>query len=66
MDQGFRDGPERERKTIMFGNLKRLAKTYRAPAAGERELVYIAAATDRYDLEARERHVARGACAFGG
>lgn len=50
----------------MFGNLKRLAKTFRAPAAGERELVYIAAATDRYDLEARERHVARGAYAFSG
>ncbi|SCM77452.1 conserved hypothetical protein [uncultured Pleomorphomonas sp.] len=45
----------------MFGTLKRLTKTFRAPAAGEREVVYITAATGRYDLEARERHVvARG------
>lgn len=44
----------------MFGNLKRVAKTFRAPAAGEREMVYITAAADRHDLEARERNVARG------
>ena len=44
----------------MFGTLKHLAKTFRAPAAAERELIYITAA-DRYDLEARARHaVARG------
>ncbi|MCM5557924.1 hypothetical protein [Pleomorphomonas sp. JP5] len=45
----------------MFGTLKHLAKTFRAPAAAERELVYITAA-DRYDLEARTRHAARGLC----
>jgi len=45
----------------MFGTLKHLAKTFRAPAAGKRELIYVTAATDRYALEARERHVvARG------
>ncbi len=41
----------------MFGTLKRIANTFRAPAAAEREFIYIAATTDRYDLEARERHV---------
>ena len=45
----------------MFGTLKHLAKTFRAPAAAERELIYITAA-DRYDLEARARHAARGLC----
>lgn len=44
----------------MLGTLKHLAKTFRAPAAAEREFIYIAAANDRYGLEARERHVARG------
>lgn len=44
----------------MFGTLKHLAKTFRAPAAAERELIYITAAVDRYDLEARERHAAHG------
>ncbi len=51
----------------MFGTLTHLAKTFRAPAAAERELVYITAA-DRYDLEVRTRHAARGLCrqrAFG-
>lgn len=51
----------------MFGTLKHLAKTFRAPAAAERELIYITVATDRYDLEARARHMARlnRARAFG-
>ena len=43
----------------MFGTLKHLAKTFRAPAAAERELIYITTA-DRCDLEARARHAARG------
>ena len=41
----------------MFGTLTRLTKTFRAPTAAEREFIYITAATDRYALEARERHV---------
>lgn len=44
----------------MFGNLKRVARTFRAPAASEREMIYVTAAADRFDLEARERNVARG------
>lgn len=46
----------------MFGTLKHLTKTFRAPAATEREFIYIAAANDRYDLDVRGRHVARGLC----
>ena len=56
---GSGNRPERKGTKIMFGTLKHLAKTFRAPAAAERELVYITAA-DRYDLEARARHAARG------
>ncbi len=44
----------------MFGTLKHLTKTFRAPTAAEREFVYIPVANDRYGLEARERHAARG------
>lgn len=58
-EKGFRDPPGTEKDKIMFGTLKHLAKTFRTPAAAERELVYITAA-DRYDLEARARHAARG------
>lgn len=42
----------------MFGTLTRLTKTFHAPAAAEREFIYVAVATDR--LEARQRQVARG------
>lgn len=41
----------------MFGTLTHLAKTFRAPAAAERELVFITATAGRRDLEAPERHV---------
>lgn len=47
----------------MFGTLKHLSKTFRAPAAAEREFIYITAGSNRFELEARERHVvARGFC----
>lgn len=52
----------------MFGTLKHLTKTFRAPAAAKREFIYIAVANDRYDLDARQHQVARGLCperAFG-
>lgn len=52
----------------MFGTLKHLTKTFRAPAATKREFIYVTAATDRYDLEARQRQAARRLCreqAFG-
>jgi len=57
-----------KRKKIMFGTPKHLTKTFRAPAAAKREFIYVTAATDRYDLEARQRQAARGLCreqAFG-
>lgn len=46
----------------MFGTLKPFTKTFRAPAAAEREFIYVKAASDRYDLGARGRHVARALC----
>lgn len=47
----------------MFGTLKHLTKTFRAPATAEREFIYITAGINRFELEARERHVvARGFC----
>ncbi|WP_156886810.1 hypothetical protein [Pleomorphomonas oryzae] len=51
----------------MFGTLTHLTKTFRAPAAAKREFIYIAA-TNRYDLDACQRQVARSLCrerAFG-
>lgn len=45
----------------MFVTLKRTAKMFRTSTAAEREMSYLNEATDRYDLEARERDVARGA-----
>ncbi len=56
MGSGIRPGQERNK--IMFGTLTRLTKTFHAPAAAEREFIYVAVATDR--LEARQRQVARG------
>jgi len=44
----------------MFANLQHVARTFRAPAAGEREMIYISKGVDRHDAEARERNLARG------
>lgn len=44
----------------MFATLKRTAELLRPVTAAERELAYLAEAGDRYDLEARERNLARG------
>lgn len=41
----------------MFGTLKHLTKTFRAPVAAEREFIYVTAGINRFELEARERHV---------
>ncbi len=43
----------------MFGTLKRIAKTFRAPAAAEREFIYVTAATNRLE-SSRQRQMARG------
>ncbi|WP_370675919.1 DUF3563 domain-containing protein [Pleomorphomonas sp. PLEO] len=51
----------------MFGTLKHLTKTFRAPAAAKREFIYVTVGTDRYDFDARQRQVAgnlRGERAF--
>ena len=58
-----KEKPERpaEKETKMFATLKRAAKALRAPTAEEFELAYIYEAGDRYDLEARERNLSRGA-----
>ena len=45
----------------MFATLKRTAKLLRVPTQAERDLAYLNEAGDRYDLEARERNLSRGA-----
>ncbi|WP_237154039.1 DUF3563 domain-containing protein [Oryzibacter oryziterrae] len=44
----------------MFATLKRTAKMFHIPTAAEREQAYVNGATDRFDLEAREREVGQG------
>lgn len=41
----------------MFNALKRTAQLFRAPTQAERDMDYLNQATDRYDLEARERYL---------
>ena len=41
----------------MFATLKRTAQLLRAPTQAERDMDYLNQATDRYDLEARERYL---------
>lgn len=41
----------------MFNALKRTAKLFSAPSQAERDMAYLNEATDRYDLEARERYL---------
>ncbi len=41
----------------MLNALKRTAQLLRAPTQAERDMDYLNAATDRYDLEARERYL---------
>jgi hypothetical protein len=55
---GNKAGSEKEK--IMFANLKRAAKLFRAQTATEAELAYLNDAGDRLDLEARQRNVDRG------
>ncbi|MBS1167423.1 MAG: hypothetical protein H6R00_3448 [Proteobacteria bacterium] len=50
-------GLEKEKK--MFNALKRTAQLLRAPSQAERDMDYLNQATDRYDLEARERYLDR-------
>ena len=50
----------------MFGTLTHLTKTFRPPAAAKREFIYVVAATDRYDFDARQRQAGlRRERAFG-
>jgi hypothetical protein len=51
-------GPGRK-KIQMFATLKRTAKLLRAPTQAEIDLAYLNEAGDRFDLEARERNLAR-------
>ena len=41
----------------MFATLKRTAKLFSIPTQAERDMAYLNAASDRYDLEARERYL---------
>jgi hypothetical protein len=45
----------------MITTLKRAAQMLRTPSLVEREMAYLNEAGDRYDLEARERNLSRGA-----
>lgn len=44
----------------MLANIKRAARLFRAPVAADLEFAYVSQATDRFDLEARERDIDRG------
>lgn len=44
----------------MFAKLAEIVRSLRAPTDRERELAYLNAARDRYDLEYRERQIDRG------
>jgi hypothetical protein len=50
---------KREKKT-MFGPVKKFARALRAPSIEERELAYLNGASDRVDLEYRQRQIDRG------
>ena len=41
----------------MFATLKRAAKSLRVPTQAERDMAYLNEASDRYDLEVRERNL---------
>jgi hypothetical protein len=41
----------------MFKTLKRTAKLFSIPTQAERDMAYLNEASDRYDLEARERYL---------
>lgn len=41
----------------MFATLKRTAKFLSVPTQAERDMAYLNDASDRYDLEARERYL---------
>ncbi len=41
----------------MFNALKRTAKLFSIPTQAERDMAYLSEASDRYDLEARERYL---------
>lgn len=45
----------------MFSQFRKAARALRVPSIAEREEMYLNEAGDRYDLELREREVARGA-----
>ena len=44
----------------MFAKLAEVLRSLRGPTERERELAYLSAAHDRYDLEYRERQIDRG------
>lgn len=44
----------------MMKPLKRLAAAFRAPTTEEREMAYLNASYDRFDLEHRQRQIDRG------
>ncbi|SIP91702.1 Protein of unknown function [Rhizobium sp. RU20A] len=44
----------------MFDQLKKIRRALRVPSPEERELAYLNGATDRIDLEYRQRQVDRG------
>lgn len=44
----------------MFAKIADLLRALRGPSLRERELAYLNAARDRYDLEYRERQIDRG------
>ncbi len=44
----------------MFAKLAEVLRALRGPTDRERELAYLSAARDRYDLEYRERQIDRG------
>ncbi|MGG7518867.1 DUF3563 family protein [Allorhizobium undicola] len=45
----------------MFGQIRNFARALRVPSAQDREMAYLNAAQDRFDLEFRQRQIDNGA-----
>jgi hypothetical protein len=44
----------------MFGQIKKMASALKAPSLRDRQIAYLNEASDRFDLEYRERQLDRG------
>jgi hypothetical protein len=49
-----------ERKNTMFKSFKSVARAFGSRAVADREMAYLNGATDRVDLEYRQREIDRG------